>query len=208
MYSKKHRILAVVVSLISAVLFWTSSQAYARVIITERTTFYNVSGKTGPQLFRSITRRGPRVSGVGHAIATTSSSLQVRNIKTSVRGRKCRIVSADVVLKLVYRYPRWQNQRTASARVRKNWERFAQQVRKHELKHGSISKKFARNLERQIKRISGRVSRGCRDFGLRSSRAIARLERNHARAHMRFDRRENRAFSRIRRLQSTLILSQ
>ncbi len=179
--------------------------AQARVIIKEKTRYYNVTGKNGPELMRSITRRGPNVRGTGHAIATTGISIRVRNVKPKLTRRKCRIASADVLLTLTYTYPRWRNSRRAPAKVRKEWDKFLARVVVHEKTHGRISKEFVRDLEKKILQISGRVSKGCSDFGKSSRRAIERLERRSQRRHVRFDRREGRASSRIRRLQARLV---
>ncbi len=179
--------------------------ASAKLKITERTKFYNVSGKSGTQLFRSISRRGPKTRRDGHAIATTQTDLQVRNLRAGVKGRNCVITNVDVVVNLTYTLPRWRGNRRASAKLRKNWEKFAARVKKHEDTHGRISKEYARQLHTRLKRLKGRVSRDCRDFGKRQLRRLKRDERKFHRRHVAFDRREGRARSRVRLLQRAVI---
>ncbi len=178
------------------------SEATAGLRITERTKFYSISGKTGKQIFGSITRRGPRR---GHAIATTKTSVQVRNLRTKIRGRRCVVRSADVIVKLTYTLPRWRASRRASKRVQKGWKAFSARVKRHEDVHGQISKKYAKRLYREILRMKGRVSRKCSDFGEKASRRIARLQRRADREHARFDRREGSRRARVRRLQLALL---
>ncbi|MEM8749641.1 MAG: DUF922 domain-containing protein [Pseudomonadota bacterium] len=200
--------IATAVGAFALVATMSDEKAEARVIISEKTVYYEISGNTGAKLFRSINKRGPRVRRVGHAIATTTASLQVRNVRTAVNKRRCRIANVDVVLDLTYRYPRWRGSRNASPEVRRNWERFLKRVVRHEERHGAISKKFARTIHDEIKGSKGRVSRKCKDFGKRAKQKLNRAAARHERAHRRFDQRENRSSARIRRLQAALIVSE
>ncbi len=181
--------------------------ASARVIINERTKYYSVSGKNGPQLFKSILRRGPKVRSVGHAIAATRSELKIRNIKTFVNKRECKITNVDVIMNITYTLPRWNGSRRASATVQNNWKKFNARVVKHEQTHGRISREYAREIEKKIKSTRARVSRNCKDFGERQLRSLSRLQRVITRRHARFDRREGRRGARIRMLQRSLIKS-
>ena len=193
------------------VIFWLSAivfavttvgSANAGLRIKERTQYYSITGKTGKQLFRSIGRRGPRR---GHAIATTKTSVKIRNIRTKKRGRSCVVTRADVIVTLTYTLPRWRGSTRASRRVRKRWNAFAARVNRHEKKHGQISKNYAKKLYREIRRMKGRVSRNCRDFGKRAERRIVKLQSQAERQHALFDRREDRSSARVRRLQVALI---
>jgi len=190
--------------LLAAIAFAITSvcSANAGLRIKERTKYYSISGKTGKQLFRSIGRKGPRR---GHAIATTRTDVKVRNIRTKKRGRSCIVTRADVIVTLTYTLPRWRGSRRASKRVRRSWNAFAARVNRHERKHGQISKKYAKKLYREIRRMKGRVSRNCRDFGDRAARRIAKLQSQADREHARFDRREASSRARVRRLQVALI---
>ena len=185
-------------------LFLSVAPSDARVIIKERIKYYTVTGKTGRALSKSILKRGPKLSRQGHAIATTTIDFKVRNFKPGIRGRKCIVQSVDVNLTLTYKYPRWKNRRGASKTVRNTWDKFFKQIQKHERTHGKIAKEFARDVDRQIKRLSGRISRGCKDFGRGAAKKFARLVKNHETRQIRFDRRESRVLSRTTRLQVSL----
>jgi predicted secreted Zn-dependent protease len=198
------RLLAAITVLMA---FTLAHSASARVIINERTKFYTVSGKTGPQLFKSILRRGPKVRNVGHAIASTGTALKIRNIKTVVNRRECKVTNVDVIVDITYTLPRWTGSRGASAKVRDTWKQFNARVLRHEQTHGRISREYAREVEKKIKQARGRASRNCKNFGKRQLRSLARLQRNIRKRHERFDRREGRARSRIRLLQRSLIKS-
>jgi len=182
-----------------------TSQAEARVIVKERIKYYTVSGKNGVALAKSILKRGPKLTKAEHAIATTSIKLDVKNIKPGIRGRKCVIKSVNVHLNLTYKYPRWKNKKGASRNVQKVWAKFLKQVEKHEKTHGKIAKAFARDVDKQFKRLSGRLSRGCKDFGRGAKRKFDSLARAHQRKQANFDRRESRLLSRTTRLQTALV---
>ncbi len=193
---------------ITVVLAFTMvNVASARVIINERTKYYSVSGKNGPQIFKSILRRGPKVRSVGHAIASTRTQLKLRNIKTVVNKRECKVTNVDVIVNITYTLPRWKGSRGASTKVRNNWKKFNARVVKHEQTHGRISREYAREIEKKIKSTRARASRKCRDFGKRQIRSISRLQRTIRKRHARFDRREGRRGARIRMLQRSLVKS-
>lgn len=198
------RLLAAVTILLAFSLVNTAS---ARVIIKERTKYYTVTGKTGQQVFKSIVRRGPKLRLIGHAIATTTTKIRLRNIKPVVNKRECKIANVDVLVDITYRLPRWKGSRRASAKLRNNWNQFNAQVVKHEQTHGRISREYAREIEKKIKATRGRASRKCKNFGKRQLRSIKRLQRSIQKRHARFDRREGRASARIRRLQKALLVS-
>ena len=198
--------LTVLLAIVSAT-FFSVNPSDARVKISERTKYYSVSGKNGKQLFRSISRKGRKLKNGDHAIASTQMTVKIRNLKTKVRGRRCVVRRVDVVVKMIYTYPRWHRNKRAPKKVRRNWAKFMKLVRKHEAHHGRINRQYAKALERQIKSTSGRVSKGCKDFGRGSIRKFKRLQRKFDRKHRRFDSREARASARVRRLQRALLAS-
>ncbi|MEE9314024.1 MAG: DUF922 domain-containing protein [Rhizobiaceae bacterium] len=196
---------AFALSLLILPTIWTNP-AVAKARIIERTKYYSVSGRTGKQLFKSIVRRGPKLKKTGHAIATTHTKIKITNVKVSIKGRYC-VVKADVKVTLVYTLPKWRGSKRASKKLRRKWKKFNKLVQKHEATHGRISREYARELDRKINKLSGRVSKGCKDFGRRSKRSIRLIQKNFIKRHFSFDRREGRARSRIRRLQKALLVS-
>ena len=197
--------LAVLATLFAAATIIPVAPAEARVIVREKTKYYKVSGKDGRSLYASIRKRGRRGTGARHAIATTRSKMDLRNVRTAVRGNRCVVRSADLVLDLTYSYPRWTNQKSASPRTRKAWQRFMARVKRHEQTHGRIAKKYARRIIREMKRQKGSVRKGCRDGSARSARRLSRLLVGLQKEQLRFDRREASRFSRIRRLERALV---
>lgn len=184
-----------------------SNSAHAKVIVKKSTSYYSVKGSTGKEIDKSIARNGPKGNLGVHAIATTQARYDLGKPKFGVRGRKCVIEDIRVTVKIKYTIPRWKAPRGASQEVRKNWNEFSKLVIKHENKHGAIAEKGARDLEKEIKRLTGNVSRECRDFGRFASLKFARLARQISRKHRAFDRRESFALSKVRRVQKRLLKS-
>ncbi|MEE9376271.1 MAG: DUF922 domain-containing protein [Rhizobiaceae bacterium] len=182
------------------------SKAEAKVRISERTKYYSVSGRNGKQLFKSIIRRGPKLKSTGHAIATTRTKIDIKNVKVAIKGRRC-VVKADVRVSLLYTFPKWRGNKRASKKLKGNWDKFFHQVKRHEATHGRISREYARQLHKKINRLTGRVSKGCSDFGRRSKRSIRLIQKSFLNRHRNFDRREGRSSARIRRLQRALLIS-
>jgi len=197
---------ALAVTLVTALSYFSPAQA--RLIIKERTKYYSLKGTTGRQLYRSISRRGPKGKGGRHAIAQTRTKFNIKRVKTAVKGKRCIITSADVIVDITYIIPRWKPSRNSSPRIRKIWKDFQARAIRHENRHGTINKDFAREVERQLLRTSARVSRGCKNFGKRTIRKIGRLSKRAARRHRAFDRREAWAISRSARLQRALYRAQ
>lgn len=191
--------------ILSAVLF--TSNATAKVITSVKTSYYSVSGKTGKAIFKSILRRGPKVAKTGHVIASTTISMKIGNIKIAQKRGRCVVSNANVLLYLRYRYPKLSNKKRHSKRLRKAWQKLIKKIRIHELKHGKIAKQLAKDVDRSIRRLSGKVSRKCKNFGRGAERNFKRLvSKSHAR-HARFDRSEARSRSRMTRLQKALFFA-
>jgi len=178
--------------------------ADAKVIIKERTKYYSVTGRNGKALFKSIRSRGPKHRITGHAIATTTTSIKVRNMKFGIRGRNCVVKDVNVFVDITYKYPRWRDRKRANANVRKAWDAFDARVKKHEETHGRISREYARSLEKKLKTLFGRKSKGCKDFGRFSERRMKQAYVAFQKRQFNFDRREGSSRSRIRRLQAAL----
>ena len=178
---------------------------HARVITTERTKTYPVGGKTGKEIARAIVATKLRASNTAHAIAITETRLDIINLRTAIRGGRCVVTNVDVKLDLIYTLPRWRDRERASPAVRKAWDRFVGKVERHELKHGAISKQFARRLNAAIRRSTGKTANKCRNFGARQAQKLEQLTQTYMRKHQQFDRREGRSGARVRRLQQALI---
>ena len=126
-------------------------------------------------------------------------------MKFGIRGRNCVVESLNVFVDITYKYPRWRDRNRAKPNVRKAWDAFEARVEKHEETHGRISREYARSLEKKLKTLFGRKSKGCKDFGKFSERRLKQAYVGYLKRQRNFDIREGSARSRIRRLQAALL---
>ncbi|MFK5981135.1 MAG: DUF922 domain-containing protein [Rhizobiaceae bacterium] len=181
------------------------SSVQARVIVHEKVKYYSVRGKSGAQTVLNLMKTGTRVSKTRHAIATTKVKFNFKNIKVRASRKNCKVSNIDVIVSLVYTYPKWRNYNRASPKTRKNWDKFMREVRKHERKHGSIAVDAAHKVERGFKRSRGKTAKKCNDWGASIKRKIAPLIVRHHRRQAQFDKREHKRYSRITRSMIALI---
>lgn len=193
--------------IVSVFVFSSIPFAEAKVLVHQSTKYYNVTGKTGQEVYRKMTKRGPRAAGLRHALAATRGKIDVRNIKLGVQGRNCVIQRANVHLSLTYYIPRWSNKHRASAKARKAWERYVLAIVAHEKVHGKYFRETANNYDSALRKLKGRVSTGCRGMVGVAKRAVRSIVLKGDARHARFDRAEMRKSSKIRKLERAFYLS-
>ncbi len=109
----------------------------------EKVDAYAISGKSGPELYRSIGERGPKI-GVGRAIAHTNFKLTWQR-KYEPQNGGCTLVSAKPKLIITYTLPKPSQELPAG--IRKHWETFITGVRAHEKIHGDIIVDMVKQIE-------------------------------------------------------------
>lgn len=185
----------------------TAGDTEAKVVIKKSTSYYIVSGSTGVAIAKALITKGPKQTSLRHAIASTQWGYDFGKPKFGVRGRKCVIEDIRITVKVKYTIPRWKGSKKASTELRKNWKDFSKLIVAHEDKHGAIAVQGARDLEKEIKRLTGNVSRECKDFGRFAKLRFTNLHKSIVRKQRAFDRRERFALSKIARAQKKLLRS-
>lgn len=146
----------------AALLLAGAVEAAAGVSIRERTLYYDVSGKTGAEVYKQMARKGPsRSDGKGHFIARADISFDFGKVDAYQWGNQCRIREADVVVNIVYRMPRWSGEKSASPAMKRAWGSFLAHVWRHEKRHGEIAKDAGYQMLRLMKSLSGNVNKQC-----------------------------------------------
>jgi len=140
---------------------------------TENFTYYNVSGTTGPELYRSIGAGGPIISGSRRTIAVTNWDLKWRR-NYQPDGNACELVSALPFVTITYSLPK-PSQKLPPA-IAAKWKRFADSILAHEKVHGDFVKRLAQQIidatvglrvenDKACKKIRGEVlKRVAREF--------------------------------------------
>jgi len=190
--------------LISSTIFMMpllGSQANARLIIKEITKTYSVAGSTGKQVHARLGRSGPWKVRRRHAIAATQRVLDFKDIKFAFRHNKCVIVKMDIKLTLTYYYPRWTNKKSASRKSQKLWNRFLSELVRHEKVHGKLFKTTARQIEKELKKISRKTYRSCHAMSAAVKNQMTRSFKKGRAKHAAFDRREKKPTAKVRKLE-------
>ncbi len=203
---KVHRnplFLCVILALVT--LVFQGNPVEARVKVKTRVVYYDISGSNGVELAMSMIKRGPRAAGLQHAIASTKPDIKFGEPVGMQNSRYCKVKDVDIRVTLVYTYPRWRNQKKASAQLRQAWKKLYNELVRHEETHGRIVIETANQIYREILRDKGTVSRECKDFGKRLLRKMPRIMSRYEKRQIAFDRRESWGVSRVSRLQRRLL---
>ena len=177
----------------------------ARVIVKEQTKFYNVYAKDGKQLHRKLGRRGPWRMRRKHAIASTTRSYDIRNVKFAVRGKQCIVTNVDVHMSLTYYYPKWINKKKGSKKLQKLWAKFSKELTRHERTHGKFFKESMRLVEREILGAKEKVSTNCSAMDRNLDKRLKNVNAKGEAKHTAFDKREKRSSSKIRKLEKAIV---
>jgi predicted secreted Zn-dependent protease len=161
--------------------------ALAQWQATERIEHYQVTGRTGIDLYRSIGENGPSV-GIGRAIAHTSFDLLwSRDYRNRADG-SCVLASARPSLTITYRLPRPGNDLPEP--VRSNWATFIAGVEAHERVHGDIIKDMTRQIEAVSVGLTQPNDPDCNKVRAELQRQLAGIAAELDRRNREFDQKE------------------
>lgn len=145
-------------AIVLAVAALTATPSPAKPLVTVKTIHYDVSGKDGATLLRSMDRKGPRHGFFGHAIAQTRYTIDWESTWKRAAG-KCRVADARVKLDITYIFPRMPGDARGVLRTR--WKSFLAGVERHEQTHGRIAREMAADIERSLKAMPPTRAASC-----------------------------------------------
>lgn len=158
--------------------------------VTEKTEYYEISGKTGIELFYDMNRKGPRHGFLTKAIAQTRFNQEFLGEIVHSRGR-CRTVGGGFRLDVTYIYPKPRDR--LSGDLARRWKAFQAHNIAHEKMHGRIARDMARDLDRLVRRFSEPDREDCRRAATKMRRDASRIMERYTRLQKEFDAREHRA---------------
>lgn len=136
--------------IILAALLLMAAPAWADVVRTVSTEYYEVDGTTPQAIVASLKSSSPVNEGSTIYQANTRTDIRTTyNIEQ--RGDRCRIKNVVVHLRLIYLYPKLKH--SVDFETRKWWKKFSRELEKHERIHGDISTKAAYKLSDTLERI-------------------------------------------------------
>lgn len=156
------------------------------------TGYYEVSGKTGKELDRSISRNAPMR---GHAFAATQLTILPVSVTTGLDEQGCRVTSAKFKVNAKITMPRWTNRKGASKNLQNGFDMFADYARLHEDIHVKIGEAAAREMERAVLALPPQKT--CEQLEKKAQRVIEDVQRQHHKAQLAFDAAEEKRISKL-----------
>jgi predicted secreted Zn-dependent protease len=173
--------------LFAACLASPPAAAFAEWRPIEKVQTYEISGKSGIELYQSIGERGPK-AGIGRAIAFTDFKLTwSRDYRPQPDGA-CTLVSARPKLIVTYALPKPSQK--LSEPVATNWKTFIDGVRKHELVHGEMIVAMVKEIEAFTVGLSVPDDPNCKKIRKRITERLAQISQAQRQKSRDFDRVE------------------
>jgi len=96
----------------------------------------------------------------------------------------------DIIVDVTYTYPKWSGSKNASSQTRKAWKEFEKIAVLHEQEHVKITRKFANDYEKALKKSRRKASAECAKESVGERFRTTREIRRHERLHRSFDRKD------------------
>lgn len=166
-----------------------ASPAHAKTRITEKTEYYEISGKTGLELFLDMNRRGPRHGFLTKAIAQTRYETRPDGRFVHEKG-VCRIKGGGVTMKITYIYPKPRG--TLDADLARRWKLFQADNLRHEQTHGRIARELANEVDTFVRGFAVKDGPSCWKALSRFERELQALYTRNKKKQAAFDLKEHR----------------
>lgn len=161
--------------------------------ITERTSYYSVSGPTVQALVKAMTRRGPYSEDHGRRAVGLADYKYRTNIKTHKKNGLCRVKSVSISMQIYYFVPKLSRPKQLRARDHSKWRRIASMILRHEKQHGRFYKRLAKELQVTLARMKPQKS--CSKFKSMERKIRAKLEKRDKSRNRNFDRAQYPPFN-------------
>lgn len=186
----------------AAAIVWMPAAAHADWKPVEKIEHYQVSGRSGIDLYRSIGENGPQV-GVGRAIAFTDFKLLwSRDYRPQPDG-SCTLVSARPSLTIIYRLPKASGDMPAA--TRRLWETFVTGVAAHEKVHGEFIVDLVKAIEATSVGLSAPNDPDCQKVRAELQSRLGPLSQEQRRRSREFDQVELTDGGNVHRLVLALV---
>lgn len=163
-------------------------------LIKKTYSYFNISGLTGADLERELSKHGPMLAdtGIRHPGATKIKLGGSVDYRSS--GGKCRVLDAKVTLETHLTLPRWKDRNRANRETVLVWDTLSSDIKRHEERHAEIARQHARKLEDALEALH--PERTCKLMEARVDATSKSIIEAHAADQQRFDRVEAASFER------------
>jgi predicted secreted Zn-dependent protease len=153
--------------------------------------YYSIHGASHAELVASVRRNGPK-GGRAYGIGYIDFFPRYRT-EPGIAG--CRIVEAEVGLRVELELPRWDGAEGGPAKVANFGRRFARAIEAHEMEHVRIARSYAGRMRSALLRLKPDAS--CWSLSSRAEELIGNLKKRHVESQKAFDRRVNKQIKRL-----------
>lgn len=166
----------------------------AEPVISKTYSYFSIGGRTGEELERELSRRGPMLAETGTRHAGATRIRIAGSVKYENTGRKCRVIDSMVTLETRLMLPRWSNRKRADPHTALIWDTLSSDIKRHEERHAEIARQYARELEKSIESL--RPESTCAKMEARVAAVTQSIIKRHGADQDRFDRTEALNFER------------
>ena len=174
--------------IVVAFLLGLASLAGAEPTIMINYDYYDIEGRTAPELREHMNSKG--VAWTNGNIYDAFTDWDVRwSYRYRLTDGACSMKSVTTTLNLVFRLPRWINYAGASAALKKKWDGYMQSLRQHENGHKDFGIKAAIEIERSIAELEPAVT--CDDLAESANELGRRIILEYAAKEREYDAQTN-----------------
>lgn len=155
--------------------------------ITERTTYFMVTGSTFSEVDRALGMTGPLLSG-GERHAGSTKVTFARDLEFKAQKTGCRVSRTNLRLDLVTTLPRWNAPQKADGKTRTMWKVLQRDIADHEEEHSRIAKTWLNRMNTELLALPAEPS--CARMEMVATQHAQVMLLAHAKAQQGFDRKE------------------
>lgn len=156
--------------------------------------YYTVKGETFSELDRQISLHGPKVAGVGKALAATSIRM-IPDVSFALSRGECRITRARINVKARVTLPRHANIKKVERELQRAWNSLEEYARLHETVHVAIADKYALRTENRILRL--KPQENCAIMRTRILEISSEIFKQHDLEQLKFDADEQQRIGKL-----------
>lgn len=153
----------------------------------EQISTYNISGKTGAELYESIGSNGP-TAGLGRAVAHTTFRLTWRRDYRPQADGSCILARAVPNLVIIYTLPKVRGKLPAA--VQASWQTFSSGVEAHERVHGEHILEMVQKIAAYSNGLRAENDSACQKVRAVLQKRLGELSNEQRRRSSDFDRLE------------------
>lgn len=182
--TSRTRILIIVgVALVRTAVAQSSPELVEGPHVTLRYDYYSVEGGNAESVMKSLHDRGPTARGKTYFGLTTSQTGFNFQLVPTESG--CRIGTFGVFTEIIVTLPKWDPPHGTPDELENQWERFIQQLTRHEMWHAQASRDGTNETWRAVRAMTGR---SCRELDRNAKAEIARISEAVERRNEDYDR--------------------